>query len=107
MLYYDRIDVSEGINVNKTSESNECNIFHYWYFLYKGFKFQPGFCYGCHDVLMMTITLSDIAILNIHVVDYRCIISRYGKNEAINLLQNVDLTEKNGTLLNVIFFHSL
>ena len=27
MIYYDRIDVSEGIDVNKTSESNECDIF--------------------------------------------------------------------------------
>ena len=33
MLYYDKIDVSEGIDVNKTSASKECNICHYWYFL--------------------------------------------------------------------------
>ena len=26
MLYYNRIDVSEGINVNKTSESKESDI---------------------------------------------------------------------------------
>ena len=39
MLYYDRIDVSEGIDVNKTSKSKQCNIFHYWSFLSKGFKF--------------------------------------------------------------------
>ena len=26
MLYYDRIDVSEGINVNKTSASKKCCI---------------------------------------------------------------------------------
>ena len=32
MLEYDRIDISEGIDVNKTSASKECNIFHYWYF---------------------------------------------------------------------------
>ena len=32
MLYYDRIDVSKGIDVNKTSKSKECNIFHYRYF---------------------------------------------------------------------------
>ena len=38
-LYYDRIKVSEGIDVNNTSESAECNICHYWYFLNKGFKF--------------------------------------------------------------------
>ena len=39
MLYYDRIDVSEGTYVNKTSESKECSFCHYWYFLSKGFKF--------------------------------------------------------------------
>ena len=33
MLYFDRIDVSEGIAVNKTSALEECDIFHYWYFL--------------------------------------------------------------------------
>ena len=32
MLYIDRIDVSEGIDVNKTSASKECDICHYWYF---------------------------------------------------------------------------
>ena len=39
MLYYDRIEVSEGIDVNKTSDSKECNICHYWYILDKSFKF--------------------------------------------------------------------
>ena len=33
MLYFDKIDVSEGIDVNKTSASKECEIWHYWYFL--------------------------------------------------------------------------
>ena len=33
MLYYDRIDASEGIDVNKTGASKECDICHYWYFL--------------------------------------------------------------------------
>ena len=42
--------------------------------------------------------LSDIAILNIHVADYRCIISRISKSEAINLMQNVELSEKSGLL---------
>ena len=40
MLYYDRIDISEGIDVNKTSTSKECIICHYWYFLDNGFEFQ-------------------------------------------------------------------
>ena len=29
MLYYDRIDVSEGIDVNKTRTSKECDTSHY------------------------------------------------------------------------------
>ena len=65
MLYYDRIDVSEGIDVNKTSASKECDICHYWYFLNYSFKFQPNVCNRCHDLLMMSMNLSDIAILNI------------------------------------------
>ena len=47
---------------------------------------------------MMSISLNDIAILNIKGSDYCCIISLISKNEAIKLLQNADLTEKNGTL---------
>ena len=40
MLYYDKISVSEGIDINKTSTSKECNICHHCYFLNKWFRFQ-------------------------------------------------------------------
>ena len=90
MLYFDRIDV------NKTSVSKECDICHYWYILNYSFKFQPNVCDRCHDLLMMPMNLSDIAILNIKGSDYRCIISLISKNEAINLMKN--LTKKSGTL---------
>ena len=33
MLHYDRIDISEGIDIDKTNKSKECDICHYWYFL--------------------------------------------------------------------------
>ena len=42
----------------------------------------------------MSINLSDIAILSVKHFDYRCIISLISKNEAINLVQNADLTKK-------------
>ena len=51
------------------------SISHYWYFLNKGFKFQQNVCNRCHDLLMMSMNLSDIAILNIKSADYCCIIS--------------------------------
>ena len=94
MVYFDRIDVSEGIDVNKTSASKECIICYYWYFLDKSFKFQPTVCNGCHNVLMMSMNLKDIAVLNIHGVDYCCIINGTSKSKAIGLLKNANLNEK-------------
>ena len=82
----------------KTSASKDYDICHYWYFLNYSFKFQPNVCNRCHDFLMMSINLSDIANLNIKGSDYCCIISLITKNEAIKLLQNADFTEKTGTL---------
>ena len=60
MLYYYRIDISEAIDVNESSELKECDICHYWYFLDKKFKFQQDVCNGCHDALMMSMNLSGI-----------------------------------------------
>ena len=68
------------------------------FFLDKGFKFQQDVCNGCHDVLMMSLTLSNIAILNIKGDSYCCIVSRTSKNKAVNLLQKPDLKEKSRTL---------
>ena len=98
MLYYDGIEVSERIDVNKTSSSKECDVCHYWYFLNYSFKFQANDCNRCHDLLMMSMNLSDIAVLNIKGSDDSCIISLISKNEALKLLENADLTEKSGTL---------
>ena len=98
MIYYNRIDVSEEIDFNKTSKSQECNICHYWCFLNKGFKFQPNVCNGFHYLLITSMNLSDIAFLNIKGSDYCCIITGISKSETINLFQNIDLTGKSGTL---------
>ena len=46
----------------------------------------------------MSMNLNDIAIFNMKGSDYHCIISLISKNEVIILMQNVDLTEKSGTL---------
>ena len=94
MLYFDRIDVSKEIDVNKTTESKECDICHYWYFLNKGLKFQPDVCNGSHDLLMISMSLSDNALLNIKGTENRCIISGIYKSEATNSMPNIDLTKK-------------
>ena len=82
MLYYDRIDLSEEIDVKKTSALKECDVSHYSYFLNYSFKFQPNTCNRCHDLLMMSINLNNIATLNIKVSDHCCIIDLISKNEA-------------------------
>ena len=68
------------------------------YFLHYSFKFQQNVCNRCHDLLMMSINLSNIAISNIKGSDSFCVTSLISKNEAIHLLQNADLTGKKGTL---------
>ena len=45
------------------------------FFLNEGFKFQADICKGCHDVLMMFVTLNNVAISKVSVVYYRCIIN--------------------------------
>ena len=55
MIYDDRIDVSAGIDVNKTSASKECDVCHYWHFLNYSYKFQTNVCNRCHDLLMISI----------------------------------------------------
>ena len=47
---------------------------------------------------MMSMDLRDIAALNIKGFDYCFILSGISKSEAINLMQNIDLTVKNRTL---------
>ena len=64
MLQYNRIDVSERIDINKTSESKECMPCHHCYFKVVGYKFQRYVYYGCHAVSMMAYELKNIAMLN-------------------------------------------
>ena len=62
------------------------------YFLNKGFNFQLYVCNECHDLLMMSMNPSDIATLIIKGSDYHCFISGIRKSEAINVMQNINLT---------------
>ena len=61
MLEYDRIDISEGIDVNKTNLSKECNIYHYWYFKDIGFKYEKYLCNACHDLMQKTMIFNNAA----------------------------------------------
>ena len=62
MLEYDRIDILEGTDINKTNASKECKIYHYRYFKDIGFECEPHFCNGCHGLMEKAVSFNDVAI---------------------------------------------
>ena len=98
MLEYDRIDISEGIDMHKTSGSKECNICHYWYFLDKNFNYDSYLCNGCHDLMQKAMSFKNVAIVSIKGNDYIIHFCYISKNDAIALMTNSNLNDKNGVL---------
>ena len=88
MLQYQKIDVSEGIDVNKTSASEECELCHYWFFKDVGFKFEKHVCNGCHDLLTIAYSLKNIVILSAKGATFRCVLMGIIKNEGLKRLNN-------------------
>ena len=68
MLEYDRIGISEGIDVDKTNSSKECKICHYWYFKDINFKYEQHLCKGCHGLMQKAVNFNDVAIVYIKVL---------------------------------------
>ena len=88
MLQYEKTDASEGIDVNKTSASKECELCHYWFFKDVGFKFEEHVCNRCHHLLTMAHSLKNIAILSAKGATFRCILMGISKNEGLKRLNN-------------------
>ena len=86
-MQYNKINVSEGIDVNKTSASKECEVCHYW-FKNIGFKFEEHVCNKCHDLLTMTNPLKDTVILSAKGATFNCILISISKNEVLKRLNN-------------------
>ena len=98
MLQYNRIDISEGIGVNKTSASKQCDICHDWYFKDISFKYEPYFCNGCHDLMQKAMSFKDLAIVYIKGSAYRIHFWYMGKNDAISIMNNSNLADKKSVL---------
>ena len=97
MLQYQKIDVSKGIDVNKTSTSKECELCHYWFFKDIGFKFEEHVCNRCHDLLTMAYSLKKIAILSLKGATFRRLLMGINKNEVLKKL-NSSVTYDRGVL---------
>ena len=84
MLEYEKIDISDGIDVNKSDKSKECMLCHYWYFLDKSFRYGPYLCHRCYDMMQKCNKLKNIAIVDIKESVYRICFLFMSKREAKN-----------------------
>ena len=97
-MQYERIDISEEIDIDKTGLSRGC-ICHYWYFKDVGVKFKPHVCNKCSIGCIFS-KRKRIEILNIKGVDSRCILCGISRNKAVNILNNSVLKDKGAIILN-------
>ena len=98
MLGYERINISEVIDINKTNLSKECDICHYCYFKDIGFKYEPYLCNGCHDLMQKAMGFNNIAIVYIKGSAYRIHFGYMSKDDAINIMNSSNLVDKRGVL---------
>ena len=79
MLEYGRIGKLEQIDVNKTNESKECDVFHYWYCLNKRYRFETYVCNGCYDLMQNSTRFKDVAIVSITRDEWRIYLDIWAK----------------------------
>ena len=98
MLKYDKTDISEGIDVDKTNESRECKFCHYWYFLNKNFSYGPFTCDGCYAIVQKSTDFKDFTIIHIKKTAYRVYFKDISKNKAKKLMNTFNLVGKTGDI---------
>ena len=98
-MEYDRIDISEDIDIKKCKEtSRECSLFKFYCFLDKIFKYGPYLCDGCFDISMKAVSMQNLAIINHNGNHYRVNFAFMGKRDAYNLIKNAVIKGEKGTL---------
>ena len=101
MLEYDRIDISEGIDIKKCKEtSTECDLCKFCYFLDKNFNYGPYLCNGCYDMYLKAVSMKNLAIINHNGNHHRVNFTLISKKDAYNLIKNAMITYKKETLYN-------
>ena len=98
MLIYEKIYISDGIEVDMSDKSKESMLCHYWYFLYKSFSYGPYLCDGCYNMMQKCNKLKNIAIVNIRESVYRICFLYMSKREAKKVMTNCNLINKEGVL---------
>ena len=99
MLEYDRIHISEGIDIKKCKEtSRECSLCNFYYFLDKNFNYGPYLSNGCYDMSLKAINMKNLAIINDNENHYRVNFAFISKKDTYNLIKNAMIIDKKGTL---------
>ena len=99
MLKYDRIDISEGIDINKCEETpHRCSLCKFYYFLDKNFCYDPFLCNGYYDRSLKAVSMQNLAITNHNGNHYRVNFAFISKKDAYCLIKNVTIIDKKGTL---------
>ena len=97
-LVDEKIDISDGIDVDMSDKSKECIFCHYWYFLDKSFSYGPYLCDGCYNVMQKCNKLRNIAIVHTEKSVYRICFLYMSKHEAKKLMNDSNLIDKKGVL---------
>ena len=98
MLEYDRIYISEGVDVNKTNLLKECDICHYWYFKNIGFRYEKYLSNGCHDLMQKAMSFNNVAFVYVQGSAYRINFWYMSKDDGINIMSGSNLVDKRGVL---------
>ena len=98
MLEYNRIDISEGIDIKKCKEtSRECSLCKFYYFLDKNFSYGPYLCNGCY-MSLKAVSMQNLAIINHNGNHYSVNFAFMSKKDAFNLIKNAVIMDEKGTL---------
>ena len=99
MLEYDRIDISEGIDIKKCNEtSRKCSLCKFYYFIDKNFSYGPYLCDGCYNMSMKAVSMQNLAIINHNGNRYRVNFAFMSKKDAHNLIKNAVIMGEKGIL---------
>ena len=92
MLEYNKIDISEGTDMSKTNKSRECDI------CIIGTFYEKYLCNGCHGLMRKAMNFNVVVIVSIKGNDCRIHFWYMSKNDAIVVMTNSNLNDKNEIL---------
>ena len=99
MLEYDRIDILEGIDINKCEKTSaRCSLYNFYYFSDKNFSYGPFLCNGCYDMSLKAVSMQNLTIFNHNGNRYRVNFAFISKKDAYNLIKNAMIIDKKGIL---------